>query len=217
MTGPPTRMRGTLAFAWRALTLCAVSASSVACGYGFGNHRFGDMRHTAIAFAEALQANDTVRMRQLSWGRVQDSAAAIAREVPRAYVQFSKPTPELVTTEGGGVYGGSVAAGFLVTSTEMRTCHGGVQLEVMILDKKPSVAAVRLVPPPDSLTDDACRAAVERLSSADFVRALRQGLLPGGVPIDSFMPFRATKDMNDTEIDALWAYLQTVPPQPMGK
>jgi mono/diheme cytochrome c family protein len=54
-------------------------------------------------------------------------------------------------------------------------------------------------------------------TKADFVRALRQGLLPGGVPIDSFMPFRATKDMNDTEIDALWAYLQTVPPQPIGK
>jgi hypothetical protein len=49
------------------------------------------------------------------------------------------------------------------------------------------------------------------------VRVLRQGAGPGGVPIDPFMPVRLTKGMSDTEIDALWAYLQTVPPQPMGK
>jgi mono/diheme cytochrome c family protein len=54
-------------------------------------------------------------------------------------------------------------------------------------------------------------------TKADFVRVLRQGIGPGGVPIDSFMPVRLTKEMSDTEIDALWAYLQTVPPQPMGK
>jgi len=54
-------------------------------------------------------------------------------------------------------------------------------------------------------------------TEADFVRALRQGLGPAGVPIDTFMPFRLTKAMTDTEIDALWAYLKTVPPAPMGK
>jgi mono/diheme cytochrome c family protein len=54
-------------------------------------------------------------------------------------------------------------------------------------------------------------------TEADFVRVMRQGIGPGGVPVDSFMPFRLTKGMTDTEIDALWAYLKTVPPQPMGK
>ena len=57
---------------------------------------------------------------------------------------------------------------------------------------------------------------IGRWTKADFVRALREGLLPGGVAIDSFMPVRMTKGMSDTEIDALWAYLQTVPPRPMG-
>ena len=37
-----------------------------------------------------------------------------------------------------------------------------------------------------------------------------------GLPFDSFMRVRLTQEMSDTEIDALWAYLQTVPPQPMG-
>ena len=31
------------------------------------------------------------------------------------------------------------------------------------------------------------------------------------------MPVRLTKQMTDTELDATWAYLKTVPPQPMGK
>jgi mono/diheme cytochrome c family protein len=51
----------------------------------------------------------------------------------------------------------------------------------------------------------------------DFVRALRQGVTPGGVPLDSLMPVRMTKDMTDTEIDALWAYIRTMPPAPMGR
>ncbi len=54
-------------------------------------------------------------------------------------------------------------------------------------------------------------------TKADFVRVLRLGVAPGGVPVDSFMPVRLTREMTDTEIDALWAYLQTVPPQPMGR
>jgi len=54
-------------------------------------------------------------------------------------------------------------------------------------------------------------------TQADFFRALREGLGPGGVQIDTFMPWRLTKAMTDTEIDALWVYLKTVPAVPIGK
>jgi mono/diheme cytochrome c family protein len=54
-------------------------------------------------------------------------------------------------------------------------------------------------------------------TQADFFRALREGKGPAGVQIDTFMPFRLTKEMTDTEIDALWVYLKTVPAVPMGK
>jgi mono/diheme cytochrome c family protein len=54
-------------------------------------------------------------------------------------------------------------------------------------------------------------------TEADFIRVMRQGIGPGGVQVDTFMPWPRTKDMTDTEIDALWAYLKTVPPQPIGK
>jgi hypothetical protein len=134
----------------------------VGCGYGFGNHQFRDMRSTAVAFARALQAGDTVRMRELSWGRIEDSVTAIGREVPPAYIQFATPTPELVTVEGGGIYQGSDFAEFLVSSARLDSCRGGVQVGVLMFDKTPRVTSVQLVPPLDSLPNDACRTAIDR-------------------------------------------------------
>ena len=49
-----------------------------------------------------------------------------------------------------------------------------------------------------------------------FARALRQGVRPGGTPIDTFMPWRQFRMMSDTEIGALYAYLRTVPARPFG-
>ena len=49
-------------------------------------------------------------------------------------------------------------------------------------------------------------------SSADFHRALRQGKRPDGSDINPFMPWQAYSKMTDVEIDALWAFLQTLPP-----
>jgi cytochrome c553 len=50
----------------------------------------------------------------------------------------------------------------------------------------------------------------------DFFRALREGKRPGGVPIDSLMPYRFTKHMTDDEIRAVYLYLKTVPPKAFG-
>jgi len=49
-------------------------------------------------------------------------------------------------------------------------------------------------------------------TNADFRRALREGKRPDGSNIDKFMPWPAFSKMTDEEIDALWAYLQTLPP-----
>ena len=46
----------------------------------------------------------------------------------------------------------------------------------------------------------------------DFHRALREGKRPDGSEINTFMPWQSIGKMSDTEIDALWAYLQTLPP-----
>ena len=49
-----------------------------------------------------------------------------------------------------------------------------------------------------------------------FARALREGIRPGGTPIDTFMPWREFRLMSDTEIGALYTYLRTVPARPFG-
>ena len=59
-------------------------------------------------------------------------------------------------------------------------------------------------------------AGIGHYAETDFFRALREGIRPGGVPIDTLMPFSATKQMSDDEIHALYAYLRTVPPREYG-
>ena len=47
---------------------------------------------------------------------------------------------------------------------------------------------------------------------ADFERALRHGQRPDGRQLDTFMPWQAMSAFSDTEVQALWAYLRTLPP-----
>jgi hypothetical protein len=53
-------------------------------------------------------------------------------------------------------------------------------------------------------------------TEADFLRALRQGKRKDGTDIKPQMPWSVYGQMNDVELKALWAYLQTVPPVPKG-
>ncbi len=55
-------------------------------------------------------------------------------------------------------------------------------------------------------------AGIGKWSKQDFYTALRTGKRPDGSDINTFMPWRAFARLSDTEVDALWAYLQTVPP-----
>jgi len=50
----------------------------------------------------------------------------------------------------------------------------------------------------------------------DFYTAMRSGRRPNGTDINPFMPWATFKQMSDTELDALWSYLQTLPPRPAG-
>jgi mono/diheme cytochrome c family protein len=53
-------------------------------------------------------------------------------------------------------------------------------------------------------------------SEQDFIRALREGKRKDGTAISTAMPWQAYGQMTDTELKAVWAYLQTVPPLPKG-
>ena len=49
---------------------------------------------------------------------------------------------------------------------------------------------------------------------SDIMRALREGVRPGGAAINPFMPWKATRLMTDDEIAAVIRYLRSVPSQP---
>jgi cytochrome c553 len=54
-------------------------------------------------------------------------------------------------------------------------------------------------------------------TNEDFRRALRTGKRPDGSTLKDFMPWRTFANLSDTEIDALYAYLHTVPPVEKAK
>jgi mono/diheme cytochrome c family protein len=53
-------------------------------------------------------------------------------------------------------------------------------------------------------------------TEADFIRALREGKRKDGTAIAPQMPWKAYGQMSDTELKAVWAYLETVPPMAKG-
>ena len=56
-------------------------------------------------------------------------------------------------------------------------------------------------------------AGIGHYTEQDFFRALREGVRPGGAPIDSLaMPWPASGRMTDAEIRAVFAFLRSVPP-----
>jgi hypothetical protein len=161
-------MRRTLHWALhRPATVLAAfgTCTALGCGYGFGNGRFGAMKRTARAFAVALESKDTLRLRELSRGDLQRDIVAMLRDLPPAYAQFARPTPEVITAQGGGLYASPVSATFLVRSTLLKTCSGGVELYVLVLNAQPRVQSIRLVPALDSIDDETCRVAIADPSS----------------------------------------------------
>ena len=56
--------------------------------------------------------------------------------------------------------------------------------------------------------------AIGNWDEADFITAMRTGLTPSGQKLSPEMPWPAYATMSDTELSAIWAYIQTVPPIP---
>jgi mono/diheme cytochrome c family protein len=50
----------------------------------------------------------------------------------------------------------------------------------------------------------------------DFNKLLTEAVRKNGKPLNPFMPIETMKHLNDTEKQALWAYLQSLPPTPFG-
>lgn len=51
-------------------------------------------------------------------------------------------------------------------------------------------------------------------SRDDFDRALRHGRARDGRQLSTFMPWKSYAALSDEQVDAIWAYLKTLPPEP---
>jgi len=71
-------------------------------------------------------------------------------------------------------------------------------------------------PPALNITPDPATG-IGKWSEADFFRSLRTGVRPDGRRLNpDHMPWKATSQMKDVEIRALYLYLKSVPPKPVG-
>jgi cytochrome c553 len=88
---------------------------------------------------------------------------------------------------------------YLATIAQCAGCHG------------PELAGGRACgdcPPGPSLTPGGD---LQSWTRDDFASTLRTGTTPGGHQLSEFMPWQYFRNMTDTELAALWAYLQSQP------
>jgi mono/diheme cytochrome c family protein len=88
-----------------------------------------------------------------------------------------------------------------------RGCHG-LQLSGGKLAGDPDMPIVANLTPHET--------GLKSWNEADFIRALREGKRKDGTAINPVMPWKSYGQMSDTELKAVWAYLQTVPPMEKG-
>jgi hypothetical protein len=53
---------------------------------------------------------------------------------------------------------------------------------------------------------------IGRWTREDFRRAIRTGVRPDGTVLKPVMPWVALRNLTDQDLDAIWAYLRTIPP-----
>jgi mono/diheme cytochrome c family protein len=70
------------------------------------------------------------------------------------------------------------------------------------------------LPTPTNITPDAT--GIKDWTYADFTKLLDQGVKKNGEKLNPFMPLEALTNMDDTERNALWAFLRTLPAKPFG-
>ncbi len=92
-------------------------------------------------------------------------------------------------------------------STTCRGCHGKT------FSGGPMPGAPPEWKPPANITPSG----IGHYTEADFFTALRDGKRPGGTMLDTTqMPVRFTKNLTDTELKALYAFLKTLPAKEYG-
>jgi cytochrome c553 len=129
------------------------------------------------------------------FGVIQDAAEKIDHTLPP-----SRPVPVQVSAQ----YGAYVANACI-------GCHGPQLSGGKIPGGAPTWPAAANITPGKGGT------MVRYQTPELFIAMLRGGHRPDGTPISRVMPFDSFAQMNDTDLRALHAYLQTVPPRQSGQ
>ncbi len=128
-------------------------------------------------------------------GAIRDSAEKIDHRKPPSQPIAAAPTAQ---------YGGYVANMCI-------GCHGASLSGGKIRGAPPDwPAAANLTPGEGSV--------MPRYDSAEkFVAMMRTGKRPDGAPVSKVMPFMSLRNINDTDLDAMYAYLKSMPPKKAGE
>ena len=128
-------------------------------------------------------------------GMVQDAAEKIDHTLPPA-----RPVAEAVSAEHGA-YVANACIG----------CHGASLSGGRIPGAPPDwPAAANLTPGTGS--------AMKNYGDPQaFAAMLRTGRRPDGSAVSTVMPFGALREMNDTDVQAVWLHLQSLPPKAPGE
>jgi mono/diheme cytochrome c family protein len=130
-----------------------------------------------------------------AFGMIQDASEKIDHAQGPAHPIAAAVTPEY------GAYVSNACIG----------CHGATLSGGRIPGTPPSwPAAANLTPGKGS-------AMVRYQTPELFMAMLRSGHRPDGKPISPVMPFASLKQMNDTDVRALYAYLKTTAPRAAGQ
>jgi cytochrome c1 len=127
-------------------------------------------------------------------GLVKDASEKIDHRRPPSHAIAAAPSAEY------GAYAASMCVG----------CHGTTFGGGRIPGGPPDwPPAANLTPGEGSV--------MPRYDTADkFVAMMRTGKRPDGSDVNRAMPFMSLRNLNDTELHAMYAYLNTLPPRRLG-
>lgn len=153
------------------------------------------VRHLpAVEGRQAVVQLPTMVKVMYGFGYVKDASEMINHALPP-----EQPVAQSVSLEHGKYVANSCIG-----------CHGATLSGGRIPGSPPEW------PAPANLTPGAGSAMVRYQRPEDFLAMLRSGKRPDGTPISGVMPFTSLKEMNETDVRALHAYLLKLPARKAG-
>lgn len=128
-------------------------------------------------------------------GVIRDAAEKIDHKLPP-----SKPVPEAVSVEHGA-YVANMCIG----------CHGATFSGGKIPGAPPEWPAAANLTPGDKSS------MLAYATPEQFAAMMKSAKRPDGSEVSPVMPFIALKELNDTDVRALYAYLKQLPARPLGE